>query len=342
MNKTYKIFGFDQKSEIEKIQGNQEKAFGKLKKLLNNQNAISDRSENTNQKDLSILIASEKSLGRNHFVFARITTNQENQKELNFYDSKNRPIETYLSKECIQYFKDSNINILYKHSLQQKDSWSCGYMSFLNSLDNVLINNNDADTKAIDSNNQEENKTAIDLTAALPRVVNTKSSNSINKPNDHSFLTEVILAFLSILNIINLNREYEGENTKDTKFPEEHKRIINFVSIFNEIAANQKFLEWIESEAKKVKNDANINQADLKDQLIKYINENITNTEKNHAEEISKIYHDFIKKINVTDNFSQTLDIDLDQYLDPNKEVALKDHLKAQRNQVDEEGFNFV
>ena len=132
--------------------------------------------------------------------------------------------------------------------------------------------------------------------------VNTKSSNSINEPNDHSFLTEVILAFLSILNIINLNREYEWENTKDTKFPEEHKRIINFVSIFNEIAANQKFLEWIESEEKKVKNDANINQADLKDQLIKYINENITNTEKNHAEEISKIYHDFIKNINIADN----------------------------------------
>jgi hypothetical protein len=204
----------------------------------------------------------------------------------------------------------------------------------------MLINNNGADTKV---NNQEEDKTATGLTAALPRVANARTQKSENKPNDHLFLIALILDFLAALNIINLNKKYEGKNTKDVEFSEEHKRIINLVSIFNEIAANQEVLNLIKSEAKKVKDDANINQADLKDQLINYINDNITNTEKNHAEEISKIYHCFIKKINLTDNFNQPLDIDLDEYLkDPNEEVNLKDYLKAQRNQVTPEGFNIL
>jgi hypothetical protein len=155
----------------------------------------------------------------NHFFYINIKKDQDGKMFIEYFDSKNRSITFYSLGDLLD-------NVKSRHSIEQDDDFSCGYFSFLNFVQSEL-NELDKDNHTIKNLNKM-------LEEALPRHKNAwiKNTREELKVSNGLFgmIYQAILTFFGI--DLGLNKQYEGENTKNVTWEEEKARVHNLVYLF--------------------------------------------------------------------------------------------------------------
>lgn len=275
MKDTYKIFSRVD-IDILKVAGNPSKV---SKELLD---VINDNDPNPGKK--LILISSKRRFHRRHFIIAEFTKHYGGEKELVFYDSKNFSIDQYcqnidfvendkkINIQFSEYLSKIGVKFFDAHSIQQSKNWLSGHISFLNSLkytDSTIYKRNSVNEMPRWHNIKMQNSGAKSFNGVPINHINLKRKKS-------NFIEELMKIFLIIWNKvvsnINVNRKYEGENTKNVTNSEENKRIVNFVNICSKMAENYKVVdELFNGMEKSIKDRHAKEECDLKDNHKKVV-----------------------------------------------------------------------